>query len=226
MQSRPRRFSVRVPVVYTRLDQDGPAQTGVGWTEDLGERGACLKLSATLHLGWRLGLVIFAEPEVVEAEASVIWVRAGGQRNFCYHGLEFVHITPAYYDALLKALPPKKSLQRRAFRRVPLSLPVLCQVARVNTLSLEGQIGDISRAGVMILLPQQIPPRSRIDITFRPPSTKKVRGKVRWVANSKDASGMFRHGVEFVRGPLPAQVFLSLFSDNPGMEGSEGQGCT
>lgn len=218
MKTRPRRFAIRVPVVYTRLDQEGPGQTGVGWTEDLGERGTCLKLSTALHLGWRLGLVIFTEPDVVEAEANVIWVRAGGQRKFCYHGVEFIHITPAYYEALMKALPPKKSVQRRAFRRFPLKLPVFCQVARVNTPQLEGQIGDISRAGVMILLPQQVPPRTRVDITFCHPRAEQVRGKVRWVASSKDASGMFRHGIEFVRGPLSVQVFLSLFSGDPGVE--------
>ena len=225
MKTRPRRFAIRLPVVYTRLDQEGarldqkgPAQTGTGWTEDLGERGACLKLSTALHLGWRLGLVIFADPDVVEAEANVIWVRAGGQRKFCYHGVEFVHVTPAYYEALLRVLPPKKSLQRRAFRRFPLTMPVLCQVARVNTPPMEGQIGDISRAGVMILLPQQVSPRTRVDITFYRPQAEQVRGKVRWVANSKDASGMFRHGIEFVRGPLSTQMFLSLFSDDPSAE--------
>ncbi|MFQ5656122.1 MAG: PilZ domain-containing protein [Candidatus Methylomirabilales bacterium] len=210
MRKRSRRYPVQVPVLYKRLDQEEPAQTGTGWTEDLGERGACLKLPTALHLGRRLGLVILTEPEVVEAEASVIWVRAGGQRTFYYHGVEFLHLAPPYYESLLRALPRKRP--RRAFHRFPLSLPVFCKVARDKNPALEGQIAYISRAGLMIFLPQQVPCRARIEITPQVSRTERIRGRVRWVANSRDASGMFRHGIEFVRGPLSPQRFFSLLS--------------
>ena len=224
IRKRSRRHPVQVPVLYKRLDQEEPAQTGTGWTEDLGERGACLKLPSALHLGRRLGLVIFTEPDVVETEASVVWVRAGGQRTFYYHGVEFLHLAPTYYESLLKALPRKK--QRRAFHRFPLSLPVFCQVGRNQDPPLEGQIGYISRAGVMVFLPQQIPCRTKVEITAPPPSTERIRGRVRWVANLSEASGMFRHGIEFLRGPLAPQKFLSLFSVIPREGGSEGSVST
>lgn len=156
--------------------------------------------------------MIFTEPEVVEVEGSVVWVRAGGQRTSYHHGVEFLHLTPAYHQSLLKALPPKKTLQRRAFYRFPLTLPVFCQDVRANTPPLEGRIGNISRSGIMIYLSQQVPPRTRVEIMFQPPRTERIRGKVRWVGHATNDSGLFRHGIEFLRGPLAPQTFLSLFS--------------
>lgn len=195
-----------------RLDQEKACPTGTGWTEDLGERGACLKLPCALHLGWRLGLVIFTEPEVVEAEAVVVWVRAGGQRNFYFHGVEFLHLTPAYYESLLKVLPQEKSLERRVTQRFPLELPVSCRVNRGSAPLLEGRSGNIGRAGAMIYLPQQIPSRTRVELTLYAPQPDRIRGRVRWAAVGPDDAGLIRHGIEFLRGPLAPQRFLNLFS--------------
>jgi hypothetical protein len=195
MRKRFHRYALRFPVAYLKLGQEEACPTGAGWTEDLGERGACLKLPCALHLGWRLGLVIFAEPEVVEAEAVVVWVRAGGQRNFYFHGVEFTHLTPAYYESLLKALPQEGSLQRRVTQRFPIKLPT----------------GNISRSGAMIFLPQRIPPRTRVELTLYASQPDRIRGRVRWVAHSSDDSGLIRHGIEFLRGPLAPQRFINLF---------------
>ena len=196
-----------------KLGQGEACPTGAGWTEDLGERGACLKLPCALHLGWRLGLVIFTEPEVVEAEAVVVWVRAGGQRSFYYHGVEFLHLTPAYYESLVKALPQKKSLQRRVAQRFPLALPVSCRVGRGESALLEGRTGNISRKGAMVFLPQRIPPRTRIELTLYAPQPDHIRGRVRWGAYASDDAGLIRHGIEFLRGPLAPHRFLNLFPD-------------
>lgn len=209
---------MQIPVLFKRLDQEEPAQTGTGWTEDLGEGGACLKLSTPLLMGCRLGLVIFAEPEVVEAEARVVWVRPGGQRAFYFHGVEFVQIAPPYYQALLKALAQGKPTEQRAFTRFPLTLAISCQHVRSDAPPLEGKIGNISRGGALIFLPEQLLPRTRVEITLHILHTERIRGKVRWVADSSDDSGLFSHGVEFLHGPLETPRFLSLFADVPGGE--------
>ncbi|MFQ5882513.1 MAG: PilZ domain-containing protein [Candidatus Methylomirabilales bacterium] len=206
------RYAIQAPVLYKRLDREEPSQTGIGWTEELGERGACLKLQTVLLAECRLGLVIFAEPEVVEAEARVLWVRPGGQRNLYYHGVEFLHLLPAYYQSLLKALPSEKSLQQQAFRRFVITLPLFCQIVRANTPPLEGKTGNISRGGVMISLPQQVPPRSKVKVALQAPQTEPIRGKVRWVGDSRDDSGLIRHGIEFLWGPLAPEMFLGIFS--------------
>lgn len=211
MRQRYLRHPVRVPVLYKKLNQEEPAPTGMGWTEDLGEHAACLKLPTTLHLGWTLGLVILAEPEVIEAEARVVWVRAGGQRHFYYHGVEFVRLSPAYYESLLKALPQDKPAQQRGTYRFPMTRPIECQVGGVHTPAIEGQTADVSRAGAMVFLPRRIPPRTRVEITLAAPHPDRIRGRVRWVADGDDNIGLVRHGIEFLGGPLPAQRFLRLF---------------
>jgi c-di-GMP-binding flagellar brake protein YcgR len=213
MRQRFLRYPIQFPVLYKRLDQKEPAHTGTGWTHDMGEGGACLKLPIALLVGCRLGLVIFSEPEVVEAEAHVVWVRAGGQRTFYYHGVEFVHLAPPYYQALLKALAQRKPSQQRGFHRFPLKLPISCQAATPDAPHIEGQIGNISRGGALIFLPEQLLPRTRVEITLHAPETGRVLGEVRWVSDSSDDSGLFSHGIEFVRGPLENRSFLSLFTD-------------
>jgi c-di-GMP-binding flagellar brake protein YcgR len=213
MGKRLSRSPIQYPVVFKRLDQEEPAQTGTGWTEDLGEGGACLKLPIPLLRGCQVGLVILSEPEVVELEARVVWVRAGGQRAFYYHGVEFIHITPFYYQSLLKALARSKSAEQRIFRRFPLEIPVSCRALKHDAPSVEGQIRDVSRGGALIALSQQLLPRTEVEITIERPGADPVPGKVQWVADSEDDSGLFPHGIEFLGGPLENHVFLCLFSD-------------
>ncbi|MFQ5846116.1 MAG: PilZ domain-containing protein [Candidatus Methylomirabilales bacterium] len=221
MRQRLLRCPIQVPVLFKRLDRQEPAQTGNGWTEDLGEGGACLKLPTPLLMGCRLGLVIFTEPDVVEAEARVLWVRPGGHRAFYFHGVEFLNLTPAYYEALLKALAPEKCSEKRGYHRFPLSLRISCQAIKTDTPPLEGQIGNISRGGAMIFLPEQLLPHTEVEITLVAPRTERILGKVRWVLDSKDDFGLFGHGIEFLQGPLENERFLSLFSDALAEESSD-----
>jgi c-di-GMP-binding flagellar brake protein YcgR len=219
MRQRFLRYNIQVPVLFRRLDQEEPAQTGTGWTEDLGEGGACLKLATPLLMGCRLGLVIFAEPEVVEAEARVVWVRPGGQRTFYYHGVEFAQLSPPYYQSLLKTLAQGKSRQYRAYQRFPLALPISCQPVSSDGPAFEGKIGNISRGGALLFLPKQLLPRTKVEITLHVPNTERLRARVRWASDSSDDTGLFSHGVEFVHGPLENHRFLSLFTDETSDKG-------
>lgn len=215
MGKRLARNPAQFPLVFKRLDHTEPAQTGTGWTEDLGEGGACLKLPTPLLRGCHLGIVILSEPEAIEVEARVVWVRAGGQRSFYYHGVEFIHLTPYYYQALLKALARSKSAEQRVFQRFSLTIPISCRVLGHNGPPLEGQVKDISRGGALICLPQQLLPRAKVEITFSPRTTAQIPGKVQWVSDSQDDSGMYPHGIEFLGGPLDSNMFLGLFTDTP-----------
>lgn len=215
MGKRLSRNPIQFALVFKRLDQGEPAQTGTGWTEDLGEGGACLKLPTPLLRGCHVGLVILSEPEPVEVEARVVWVRAGGQRSFYYHGVEFIQLTPVYYQSLLRALARSKSAEQRVFQRFPLVIPVSCRARKHQSPSLTGQLRDVSRGGALILLPEQFLLRAELEITLEPPRQGRLPGKVQWVADSPDDSGLFPHGIEFVNGPLENHMFLCLFSDTP-----------
>jgi len=174
-----------------------------------------LKLPTPLLRGCHVGLVILSEPEPVEVEARVVWVRAGGQRSFYYHGVEFIQLTPVYYQSLLRALARSKSAEQRVFQRFPLVIPVSCRARKHQSPSLTGQLRDVSRGGALILLPEQFLLRAELEITLEPPRQGRLPGKVQWVADSPDDSGLFPHGIEFVNGPLENHMFLCLFSDTP-----------
>lgn len=208
MQRRFPRYAIQVPLLFRRLDQMEPAQAGIGWTQDLSEGGACLELRVQLPVGCRLGLVIFANPETIEAEMRVVWVRDVNQETFL-HGVEFLHLTPAYFESLLKALPQEKSLREQAIR-LPITLPVYCQEA--DTPPLEGWTGNISRTGVMVFLPQRLPYNTKVEITIQAAQGElRLSGQVRWVEASKDGFGPFRQGIEFLEGPIEPHRLLSLF---------------
>ena len=211
MRQRFVRHSVQIPLIYKRLDKAEPCQAGTGWVEDLGEGGARLKLPCPLLRGCHLGIVIFSEPEVVEVEARVVWVRAGGQRTFYYHGVEFIYISPPYYHSLLKALAQTKSSEQRTYRRFSLTPPVSCRVETVNGPSLEGQMRDISRGGALIALREQCLPHTEVEITLHTPRIDRMPGTVQWASDSADDAGLFPHGIEFLHELLEAHTFLSLF---------------
>jgi len=208
MRRRFPRYAIQVPFLYRRVDQEKPAQAGIGWTRDLSEGGACLELQAELPVGCRLGLVIFATPETIEAETQVVWIRGVGQETF-HLGVEFLHLTPTHFESLLKALPQEKSLRKQAIR-LPITLPVYCQAA--DTPPLEGWTGDISRTGVMVILPQELPYNTQVEITLQAAQGQlRLSGQVRWVNASRDGSGPIRHGIEFLQGPIEPHRLLSLF---------------
>ncbi|MFQ5881156.1 MAG: PilZ domain-containing protein [Candidatus Methylomirabilales bacterium] len=210
MKQRFPRYAIQVPVLFRRLDQEGPAQAGIGWTLDLSEGGACLELQVELPVGCLLGLVIFANPETVEAEARVVLVEGRLKETFV-HGVEFLQLPPAQYDALLKALPQEKTLRQKTIR-LPITLPAYCKPIRTNTPSLEGWTGDISRTGVMVFLPQVLSPNTEVEITLQTAQGQlRLPTQVRWADTSTDGVGPFRHGLEFLGGPLDPQRLLSLF---------------
>lgn len=208
MKRRFPRYAIQVPLLYKRLDQEAPVQAGIGWTRDLSEGGACLELQAELPVGGRVGLVIFANPQTFEAETRVVWVRRVDKEVF-HHGVEFLHLTPAHLESLLKALPQQKSFREQAIR-LPITLPVHCRAA--DTPVLEGWTGDISRTGVMVFLPQQLPPNAKVEITLQAAQGQlRLHGQVRWSDTPRDGSGPIRHGIEFLQGPLEPHRLLSLF---------------
>ncbi|MFQ5840251.1 MAG: PilZ domain-containing protein [Candidatus Methylomirabilales bacterium] len=211
------RHPIRVPVLYSRLDQADSAQTGIGLTENLGEGGACLKLQAELPVGCRLHLFLFTPPSTVDAEARVTAIHARDRDSF-YYGVEFVQLAPAYLSALLRALPQEKSLRPQT-ARLRVTVPASCQVLGATSPPLEGRTANISRTGVMLLLPQALPCNTEVEIRLQPLHTERFRGRVRWVRN--DGSGQIRHGVEFLHGPLGPHRFLSLFLDSLPKEGAD-----
>ncbi|MFQ5839416.1 MAG: PilZ domain-containing protein [Candidatus Methylomirabilales bacterium] len=207
-QQRFPRYAIQVPVFLRRLDQEETVQTVIGLTQDLGEGGACLMLEFRLPVGSLLGLVILGEGEVVEAEARVKWVQARDETT-CYHGVEFIQLSPTQHEALLKLLAQEDSLRRQSLR-LPLTLSVTCQVVGAHAPLMEGETRTISRTGAEIYLPQVLPLETDVELTLHNAPGKRLPGRVRSVEGAGQDSGKIRHGIEFVDGLLASDTFSTL----------------
>ncbi|MFQ5839127.1 MAG: PilZ domain-containing protein [Candidatus Methylomirabilales bacterium] len=217
MQQRLPRRAIRVPVIYKRLDLEEPALVmDIGQTEDLSEGGACLKLQSQLPVSCRVGLVLFTTPRAVDVEARVIWTR-GRDKSF-HHGVEFLQMGPTHFTSLLEALAQEKSLRQQALR-LPIRMPVLCRVVGASGPSLEGWTRDLSRTGVLLRLPRQLPTNAEVEITLKTRREEQFRGRVRWVGTAREGSQPIRHGIEFLQAPLAPERFMRLFFGAPDERG-------
>ncbi|MFQ5839423.1 MAG: PilZ domain-containing protein [Candidatus Methylomirabilales bacterium] len=210
MRQRFPRHPIQVPVLYRRLDLEDPAGADIGWSMDLSEGGARLDLRALVRVGSRLGLVLFTHPEAVEAEARVIWTRKQDY-DAVHHGVEFLYLPSTHFTALLKAFPQEHSVRQRAIR-LPITLPAQCRAPCEGLPPLRGWTGDISRTGVLLFLPRQLPLNTEAEVTLEDARGKlRLPGRVRWVDGSRNGMGPIRHGIEFLQPPLESRRLLSLF---------------
>jgi hypothetical protein len=98
------RTQVRLPFLFTP-NTSKPIEPGTGWTYNLGEEGACVKLPNRLDEGSGLQLVFQTDRGPLEIAATVIWrsmIRQRGQEIL--HGVEFPALNPAQQQALRKLL--------------------------------------------------------------------------------------------------------------------------
>lgn len=205
-----RQKPIQVPVAYRRVDPEEPGWPGLGWTEDLGEGGACLRLSVTLPVGCRLKLVLFTHPtrvEPVETEGRVTWVEARAPGGF-HHGVEFLQVNPAHLDVLRQLLLRKQSEGQVV--RLQVTLPVHCQVKGVGRPPLRGRTENVSSTGVMISMPEALSPGTQVELRFEGNAWFGVDGEVRWVDPPGKRSGSIRHGIAFRGDPLSSQQFQGL----------------
>lgn len=88
------RTKAALPFLF-RPNVPGPVRTGVGWTYNLGEEGAGLKLPSRLAEGAGLRLVFQTDRGALELPALVIWhsmIRQHGEGIL--HGVEYLDLTP------------------------------------------------------------------------------------------------------------------------------------
>ncbi len=98
------RTQAKFPFLYRPI-APATAKCGVGWTHNLGEEGACLKLPNRLDEKTGLRLVFQTDRGVLELPAVVIWrsmIRQRGEEIL--HGVEFPELNPNQHQALRELL--------------------------------------------------------------------------------------------------------------------------
>ncbi len=238
VQRRFHRYPIQLPLAYK---PGGATSGGVrgGWTCDLSAGGACLELGERLRPQAVVQVRLRTVHGPIDVGAEVVWAGeptspAGG----IPHGVAFEHLTPEQFQALqsLQALPLSPSGAPQARVRLPVDFAVTCQPKRPARATVQGRVGDMSRGGMLLRLPEILAPGTEVEITLQTTTgSVRVAGEIVWVDRLGSADSLYpppvyeifgetvwldlperrtpeeppiRHGLQFT--PLDRSVSLSL----------------
>jgi hypothetical protein len=172
----------------------------VGWTNELSEGGACLELAERLDLLTPLDLTLRTYEGDIELNGEVVWsAEAGAGEGGILHGVSFTRIAVDQHRALRQLIRTSGQL-RNAGVRLPVELTVVCGRRGDPAPPLQGRTGDISRAGLLLRLPQTLPPGTPLQVTLQTsqgPLT--AEGTIIWAgqSTSQTSGELIRHGFRF-----------------------------
>src|SRR5574337_1729791 len=200
--STPRRFpryTIVLPVLYG-LEGSAPPRSGVGWTNELSEGGACLELADRLDLLTPLGLTLRTYEGDIELNGEVVWsAETGASESRILHGVTFTHIAANQHRALRQVIRTSGQA-RNAGVRLPVELTVLCGRRGDAASSIQGRTGDISRAGLLLRLPQALPAGTALQVTLQTSQGPLMaEGTIIWAGHSETPTPgeLIRHGFRF-----------------------------
>lgn len=98
------RARIRIPLLYRRI-APAPVISGVGWTHNLNETGACLEIADRFEAPTALRLLFQTDQGSLDLHAVVEWVAVikteGGGK---LHGVTFLEVTSDQQQAILELL--------------------------------------------------------------------------------------------------------------------------
>lgn len=211
------RYPIHVPFLH-KSENPGSTSTGVGWTRDLSEGGACVELDRRLSAPTPLQVRLQTDRGAVEAEARVAWI--GGRApegGGVLHGLAFSRIAPEHFKTLCDVLLPL-ALRRHTGIRLPLDLAVTCQPTNPPGPPLHGRTGNVNRGGLLLRLPRLLPPGTSLEVTLhtaKAPLT--VEGMVVWVEPPEiwKPGESIGHGFQFTAPSWSTMLSLGLLLTEP-----------
>ncbi len=192
------RYPFQLPFLY-RVPGTRPPSVGVGWTRHLSEGGAGVELGEPLSPGTPLTVLFQTAQGPFELHAEVAW--SGGPLPVgggILHGLAFTEADPKPRQAL-RDLLQAPSGTTRAGLRLPAAIPATCQSRYPPGPVLQGRTGNISREGLLLLLPEAMPQGTVLAVTLDTPRGPiALEGVVAWAdASARSTPGEpVRHGVQ------------------------------
>ena len=216
-QRRHPRFPIKLPILFKVTDSTS-GQGGAGWTRDLSEGGACLELAVHLEPLSPLKILLRTEKEGLELEAEVVWSGAPApEGQAILHGVAFTGLTAERQQSLRDLFLPKT--RGGEGLRIPLEVPVSCRPKGMTEPVLHGRSGDIGRGGLLLLLPEVIPPGFSLEITIHTARGEvKAEGVIAWVGSTEEhePGELVRHGFQITDINWPNQVALGfLLAETP-----------
>jgi hypothetical protein len=212
VQRRFPRYVIQLPVL--QKTREPAADRAGGWTRDVSEGGACLELAEGLCLRMPLRLLFRTDRGGIELQAQVVWVE--GPRRVDGGILHGVTFTTLPFDQLqaLRDLIRSKGQVRNAGVRVPVQISVTCKPRGSTRPAFQGLTADISRGGLLLLLPEVLPPGSRMHVRLQTPNGPlTMEGAIVWMEppGGQAVGPPFRHGFRFTSLPWSTSLSLSLF---------------
>lgn len=212
-QRRFTRYQIVLPLLH-RGKGPAPASAGVGWTCDLSGGGALVRLAERFQPQDSLHVRLQTDSGPIEGEAQVVWagepdLEAGG----ILHGVAFTHLLPDQLQSLRGLLVSQKPWWH-ARDRLPVELAVTCRPQRRPGPALQGRIGNISRGGILLLLPQVLSPGVELEVTLHtPPGPLMAVGTVIWgEPRGRHPQGKpIRHGLRFTALSWSTSLALARF---------------
>lgn len=193
------RYTIVLPVLYD-VESSTESRSGVGWTSNLSEGGACLELAERLDPATPLTLALRTPEGEIELKAKVAWTReADGTDSGHFHGVTFTEVPPDHQRAVRELLRTKGQGRTEGVR-IPVKHTVLCRRKGNSAAPIQGRTGDISRAGLLLFLPRALPVGTLLDVTMqtsRGPLT--AEGSIVWVGppGTQTPGETVRHGFRF-----------------------------
>jgi hypothetical protein len=190
-------------------------KAGVGWTRNLGEGGACVELADALSPETPLCLCLQTDRGAIKVEARVVWVgEATAPGGVVPHSIGFIQVNPDQLHPLRELLLSKGEV-RHVGVRLLLELSMTCQRKVQMGLPFQGWMGDISRGGLLLRLPQVLSPGTPLELTVCTPGEPiAVEGTMIWVeAPERRSTGEpIGHGFRFIAfdGSLSMSLGLLL----------------
>jgi hypothetical protein len=210
------RYQIQLPLLYKVFPLTG--RFGVGWTRNLSEGGALVELDERLQPETPVHLSLRTDRGAIEVQARVIWAegprQSGGE---ALHTLAFASIDPNQLQALRELLLPL-SMTPHAGVRLPLQVPVTCRYKGRQGPSVKGCTGDVNRRGLLLRLPQRLPPDTPLVVTLHTTKgTLLVEGEIIWAEpeEGKAAGALIEHGLRFTSPSWSISLALGLLLAEP-----------
>ena len=213
---RPPRYPMRLPFLH-KPQAPAPVRTGVGWTRDLSEGGACVELAEALQPQIPLCIRLQTDQGPIEAEAQVVWT---GEfypgRGGVLHGIAFTHLAPTQLQALAGLLLFKGDM-REAGVRMSVDLPVTC-LPKGPAATYQGRTGNVSRGGLMLRLPERLPHRTELEVILHMSTGPvKAEGVIAWAGSpeGREPGAPIPHGFRFTSLNWSSSLALGLLLTAP-----------
>jgi hypothetical protein len=213
----PKRRFTRYPIVLPLLHSakaPTASTVGVGWTSDLSGGGAGVRLAQRICPQDSLNVRVQTDCGPIQGEAQVVWAGEPDlEGSGIQHGVVFTHLPPDQLQPLRDLLVSQKSWWHPR-DRLPVELPVACRLLRRTGAAVQGRTGNVSRGGLLLLLPQVLPPGTVLEVTLHTPTGPlTAAGTIIWgePLGRRPPGKPIRHGVRFTLLPWPTSLALARF---------------